>query len=276
MILRARQFEFSFPRPAMIMGILNVTPDSFFDGGRFFQTEAAVAHAQELIAEGAEILDIGGESTRPFAAPVSAEEELRRVLPVIESLAKITAIPIAIDTQKTVVAAAAITAGAAIVNDVGAARADQAMRRLVAESGAAYVAMHSQGTPQTMQINPVYEAVTTEVVRFFQESSKQLASAGVKSEQIIFDPGIGFGKTTAHNLELIAQLGRFAALGRPVLLGVSRKAFLGGGAPDRLPGALACACWGAQAPAHIFRVHDVAATRQAVRLTETLAALRKS
>ncbi len=276
MVLRARQFEFSFPRPVMIMGILNVTPDSFFDGGRFFQAQAAVTHAHEMIAEGADVLDVGGESTRPFSTPVSEAEELRRVIPVIKALAPTVPVPISIDTRKTAVARAAVEAGACIINDVGAARADDGMRHLVAESGAAYVAMHSQGPPETMQLNPVYRDVVTEVAEFFEGCGQQLRAAGVKPEQIVFDPGIGFGKTAAHNLELVAHLGRFAALNRPLLLGVSRKAFLGGRVEERLPGALACACWGARAPVQIIRVHDVAATRQAVRLTESLMAFHNT
>jgi dihydropteroate synthase len=265
MVLRARQYEFHFPRPAMIMGILNVTPDSFFDGGRYLDVQAAVGHAREMIAEGAEIIDVGGESTRPYATPVSEEEELRRVLPVIEILAKTTPVAISIDTQKTAVARAAIQAGATVINDVGASRADDAMRRLVAESGAAYVAMHSQGTPQTMQLRPAYEDVVGAVTGFFRQAGEQLESAGVKRDQVVFDVGIGFGKTAAHNLELIAHLKDFTTFQRPLLLGVSRKSFLGEDIQERLPGALACACWGVAAAVHIVRVHDVAASCRAIR-----------
>ena len=273
MVLRAREHEFHFPRPAMIMGILNVTPDSFFDGGRYCEVETAIGHAREMIAEGAEIIDVGGESTRPFATPVSGEEELRRVLPVIETLAQNPRVVISIDTQKTSVARAAINAGAAMINDVGASRAGDGMRRLVAESGAAYVAMHSQGTPRTMQVNPIYEDVVEAVAQFFREAGRQLEEAGVRREQVVFDPGIGFGKTAVHNLELIAHLKDFRTFERPLLLGVSRKSFLGEGIQDRLPGALACACWGvAAAVIHIVRAHDVAASRRAIRMTEALMA----
>lgn len=272
MVLRAREHEYHFPRPAMIMGILNVTPDSFFDGGQYCDVERAVARAREMIEEGAEIIDVGGESTRPYATPVSEEEELRRVLPVIEILAKIPRLVISIDTQKTTVARAAVGAGAAMINDVGASRADEGMRRLVAESGAAYVAMHSQGTPQTMQMNPVYEDVVGAVGEFFREAGKRLEAAGVGRDQVVFDAGIGFGKTAAHNLELIAHLKDFRTFERPLLLGVSRKSFLGEGIEDRLPGALACACWGVAAAIHIVRAHDVAASRRAIRMTEALMA----
>src|SRR6185312_7069212 len=200
MLLRARQFEFVFPRPALIAGIVNVTPDSFSDGGKFFDTAAAVDHGLKLVAEGADILDIGGESTRPRATPVPEAEELRRVIPVIEQLAARVKIPISIDTMKPAVARAAIAAGASIVNDVAANRADDAMWRVVAESGAGYVLMHMQGTPQTMQANPTYGDVVREVNEFFSERLQRLADCGIARERVILDVGIGFGKTLEHNL----------------------------------------------------------------------------
>ncbi len=274
MLFRARQFEFRFPRPAIVMGIVNVTPDSFSDGGKFLDAEAAVAHALELVAQGAEILDIGGESTRPNATPVSETEELRRVIPVIVKLAGKTKVALSIDTMKPAVALAALQAGASIVNDVAANRTDDAMWKIVAEFGAGYVCMHAQGSPATMQKNPVYQDVVREVREFFLERLEKMVAAGVSADQIFFDPGIGFGKTPEHNLSLLAGLRNFTNLSRPVLLGVSRKSFLGkiSGDPveNRLPAALACATLAVASGVQIIRTHDVAATVQAVRTTEAI------
>ncbi len=280
MILRARHFEFTFPRPALIMGILNVTPDSFSDGGQFFNAEAAVQHALDMIREGADIIDIGGESTRPNATPVSEAEELRRVLPVLEKLASQVRVPLSIDTMKPAVARAALEAGASIVNDVAANRHDSEMWQLVAASGAAYVLMHMQGTPQTMQRDPVYQDVVAEVGEFFADKIPQLKSFGIESDQVIFDVGMGFGKTAEHNLQLLGALENFAKWNSPMMVGVSRKAFVEKVAGEatvlgRLPGSLACACWGVAAGAKIIRTHDVAATRQAVRMTEAILAHKK-
>ena len=283
MRLRACQFEFQFPRSAMLMGIVNVTPDSFSDGGKFFDPMRAVEHGRQLIAEGADILDIGGESTRPNAEAVSEEEELRRVLPVIQELARrgvSATVMLSVDTMKPAVARAAVEAGAVIINDVAAHRTDRAMWDVVRETGAAYVVMHMQGTPQTMQQQPRYDDVVREVGEFFQERLNALRAHGVSPDQIIFDPGIGFGKTTEHNLELLAGLAQFRACERPVLIGVSRKAFIGTvtgarEAADRLPGSLACACAAVAQGAQIIRTHDVAATHQALRLTEAIHARRK-
>lgn len=283
MWLRACQHEFQFPRPAMLMGIVNVTPDSFSDGGKFFDSRRAVEHARQLVAEGAEILDIGGESTRPGAAPVAEEEELRRVLPVIEGLVRgglPSRVLISVDTMKPAVARAAVTAGAGLINDVAAHRADHAMWDVVRDTGAAYVVMHMQGTPQTMQQLPHYEDVVREVGDYFRARLNALHAHGVSADQIIFDPGIGFGKTTEHNLELLAGLAQFSACQRPLLVGVSRKAFIGklGGAADaadRLPGSLACACDAVAQGAQMIRTHDVAATAQALRLAEAVHARRK-
>ncbi|MEW6304424.1 MAG: dihydropteroate synthase [Verrucomicrobiota bacterium] len=274
MILRARQFEYRFPRPALIMGILNVTPDSFSDGGQFLNPRAAVEHAEQMIGEGAEIIDVGGESTRPNAEPVSVEEELRRVLPVIEELAGRVRLPISIDTQKPEVARAALQAGASIVNDIAANRTDAEMWRIVAEAGAGYVAMHMQGTPQTMQVNPAYGDVVAEVGAFFAERLEQILAAGMRMEQTVLDVGIGFGKTLEHNLQLLAALGRFTRFERPLLLGVSRKSFigklLGVDVAERLPAALACTQWAITAGVSLVRTHDVAATVQTVRMTEAI------
>lgn len=272
MLFRARQFEFHFPRPALVMGIINVTPDSFSDGGKFFRATAAVRHALELVAQGAEILDIGGESTRPGAKPVPEKEELRRVIPVIEKLASRLEIPISIDTMKPAVARAALDAGASIVNDVAAGRSGAAMWEVVSATGAGYVVMHAQGTPRTMQQNPVYADVVREVDEFFGERLETLRTKGIPPEQVVVDPGIGFGKTVAHNLQLLAGLRRFTKWRRPLLVGASRKSFISqvtGAAPDkRLPGSLACAALAVAEGAHIIRAHDVAETVQAVRLAE--------
>src|SRR5215469_8523694 len=278
MFLRARQFEFTFPRPVMVMGVLNVTPDSFSDGGRFFDTAGAVAHGLELVSQGAEILDIGGESTRPRANPVPEAEELRRVIPVIEQLAHQVKIPISIDTMKPAVARAAIAAGASIVNDVAANREDTAMWSVIAESGAGYVVMHMQGNPQTMQANPVYADVVGEVRDFFFHRIQRLSDCGIAREQVILDVGIGFGKTVEHNLRLLGALRSFTKLERPLLLGVSRKSFIGKLLGDemagRLPAGLACAALAVEAGVQVIQTHDVRETVQAVRMAEAILAQR--
>ena len=279
MLLRARQFEFVFPRPALVMGVVNVTPDSFSDGGRFLQPESALGHALELLAQGADILDIGGESSRPGAEPVSEAEELRRVMPVVEALVGRVRVPLSIDTVKPAVARAALGAGASFVNDVAANRADPEMWGVVAEAGAGYVCMHSQGAPQTMQLHPTYADVVREVADFFDERLERLNTAGVGPAQTVLDPGFGFGKTVAHNLQLLAGLATLARAHRPLLIGVSRKSFIGtvAGADvaQRLAGSLACAGWVVAAGAQIIRTHDVAETVQAVRVTEAILAQRR-
>jgi dihydropteroate synthase len=277
MVFRARQFEFTFPRPAIIMGIVNVTPDSFSDGGQFLETSAAIEHGLKLVEEGAEIIDVGGESTRPKAVPVSETEELKRVLPVLKALTGKLQTPISIDTQKPMVARAALDAGASIVNDIAANRCDDAMWRLVADAGAGYVAMHMQGTPQTMQVRPTYTNVVEEVDSFFADRLDRLVQAGVAPEQVVLDPGIGFGKTFEHNLKLLRHVNGLTRFRRPLLLGISRKSFLGhitGGTVDigeRLPAALACSCWVVQQGVNIIRTHDVSQTLKALRAMETLA-----
>jgi dihydropteroate synthase len=272
MLLRARQFKFVFPRPALLMGIVNVTPDSFSDGGRFVTAPAAVSHALQLAEEGADMIDIGGESSRPGATPVPESEELRRVIPVIEQLAGKLSIPISIDTVKVAVAKEALRVGASVINDIGANRTHDAIWRLAAETGAAYVAMHMQGSPLTMQDNPSYRDVVSEVNDFFGDRLNRLQSCGVDMDQVILDVGIGFGKREEDNLRLLAQLRRFTKWGRPILLGASRKSFLGrlSNAPDRLVPSLACACWGVENGAQIIRCHEVAATRDALRMTAAL------
>ena len=260
----------------MVMGIVNVTPDSFSDGGRFLDAKVAVEHAMQLIEQGAEIIDVGGESSRPRATPVDEAEEMRRVLPVIEELAGKIKVPISIDTMKPGVARAALEAGASIVNDVAANREEDAMWRVVAEAGAGYICMHMQGTPQSMQVNPSYGDVVKEVNSFFLERIGRLNDCGVSSEQIILDPGIGFGKTPGHNLKLLGALRRFRELERPLLVGVSRKSFIGKlfgtELAERLPAALACASLAIEAGAQIIRAHEVAETVQALRMTEAILA----
>jgi dihydropteroate synthase len=278
-LFRARQFEFVFPRPALVMGVVNVTPDSFSDGGKFFDPARAVTQALELAAQGAEILDLGGESTRPGAEPVGEAEELRRVLPVIEQLVTQVKIPLSIDTMKPAVARAALQAGASIVNDVAANREDDAMWKIVAEFRAGYICMHAQGAPQTMQTNPVYADVVQEVGVYFCERLRRLNACHVAADQVVLDPGIGFGKTLAHNLQLLAGLRSFKTWQRPLLLGVSRKSFigrlLGAEVNARLPASLACAILAVESGVQIIRTHDVAETVQAVRMTEAIAAGKK-
>ncbi|MCB1127525.1 MAG: dihydropteroate synthase [Verrucomicrobiae bacterium] len=271
---KALNHEWTFPRPALLMGIVNVTPDSFSDGGCFLSPADAIRHALTLEAEGAEIIDIGGESTRPGAAPVTEAEELRRVLPVIEGLAGRLKAAISIDTRKATVARAAVLAGASIVNDVGAASAGTDMLDLVATTGVGYVCMHMQGSPDTMQAAPRYRDVVAEVRAFLAERLRRLTAAGIRTDQVVVDPGIGFGKTLEHNLALLAALKMVGSSGRPLLLGASRKSFisnlLGVKPEDRLPGSLACAVWAVEQGVQILRIHDVAATHQAIRMHEAM------
>jgi dihydropteroate synthase len=261
------------------VGVVNVTPDSFSDGGKFLDANTAVAHGLELVAQGAELLDVGGESTRPGAVAVGEAEELRRVLPVIERLATMTKIPLSIDTTKPAIARAALGAGASIVNDIAAHRADDAMWKIVSEFRAGYICMHMQGTPATMQIEPKYENVVREVGEFFADRLRQLSAAGVSAEQVVLDVGIGFGKTVEHNLQLLGALRGFTKFDRPLLLGVSRKSFLGkifgADVPERLPSALACATLAVADGVQLIRTHDVMATVQAIRMAEAVLAQTK-
>jgi dihydropteroate synthase len=280
MIFRARQFEFSFPRPTLVMGVVNVTPDSFSDGGMFLHPEAAIAHGLELARQGADILDIGGESTRPGAEPVSEAEELRRVIPVIGKLSAKVKMPLSIDTTKPAVARAALQAGASIVNDVAANREDDAMWKIAAEFRAGYICMHARGTPQMMQRNPAYADVVREVGDFFGDRLERLNACGVAADQVVLDVGIGFGKTLEHNLQLLANLESFTTMARPLLLGVSRKSFierlLGGKLNERLPASLACASLAIAGGVQIIRTHDVAETVQAARMTEAVLARKRN
>jgi dihydropteroate synthase len=259
----------------MVMGVLNVTPDSFSDGGEFFATNAAVKHGLEMARSGADIVDIGGESTRPGSRPISANEEIERVLPVIEQIARSVSIHLSIDTSKAVVARAAIEAGASIINDVTGGRGDPAMLPLAAEKGAALIIMHMQGTPETMQVKPTYDDVVGEVADFFRQQFAQAVRCGVNPMRIAFDPGIGFGKTAAHNLELLANLPRLRIENRPLVVGVSRKAFLGkisGPLADRASATLALTSLLRARGADVLRVHDVAQNVSALRTTEAVLA----
>jgi len=258
----------------MIMGILNVTPDSFSDGGEFFSIEKAVARGVQMVAEGAQVVDVGGESTRPGSHPVSTDEELRRVIPVIEQLRdKINAF-ISVDTSKSDVAWAALETGAAIVNDVTGGRGDGRMLSFVAKKKAAVIIGHMQGEPKTMQIAPSYGNVTEEVALFFRQQYERAIECGVEPMAIAFDPGIGFGKTLDHNLELLANLDRLQLEHRPIVVGVSRKGFLGqltgGGAQQRLASTIALTALLRSRGANIFRVHDVKENADALRTTETV------
>jgi dihydropteroate synthase len=256
-----------------LMGVVNVTPDSFSDGGLYLDPDAAVAHGEELAAAGAAILDVGGESTRPGAEAVGVEEELRRVVPVVQGLAEGEA-EISVDTSKAAVAAAALDAGAAIVNDVTALRGDGEMAGLCADRGATVVLMHMLGSPRTMQENPVYEDVVDEVKAFLAERVEVAVAAGVEEERIWLDPGIGFGKTAAHNLELLRRLGELRELGRPLVIGTSRKSFIGrvdgSDAGERLGGTIASSVLAAAEGAEVLRVHDVAEVGQAMAVATAI------
>ncbi len=266
--LRTRRLTFS--RQPLLMGIVNVTPDSFSDGGKFFDPGRAIEHALRLAAEGADILDIGGESTRPHSQPVAAAEESRRVLPVIEALVRQTSVPISIDTSKAAVARAAIEAGAEIVNDVTGLSGDPNMIDLARQSGVGVCAMHMRGTPQTMQDDPRYDDVVGQIYDYLLGRRDALLCEEIAAERICLDPGIGFGKTHQHNLTLVANCWRFLDLGCPLLVGYSRKAFigklLGDDRADRTLGNVGLACSLARQEVQVLRVHEVAATRQALRL----------
>ena len=272
--LSTRHGCLDFARRTLIMGIVNVTPDSFFDGGRRLDPDKAIADAMAMVASGADIIDIGGESTRPGARPVSEEEELARVLPVVRGLRRESYVPVSIDTYKSKVARAALDAGADIVNDISALRFDPAMVSLLAAEKVPVVLMHMQGTPRTMQQEPHYGDVVREVRDFLAAQLYEAMDAGIAPDTIILDPGIGFGKTIAHNLELLRGLPVLAALGQPLLVGASRKAFIGkllNLAPDeRLEGSLAAAVAAALAGANILRVHDVAETCHAMRIADAI------
>lgn len=263
------------PSRTLVMGVINATPDSFSDGGQFLSVDAALAHARRLITQRADILDIGGESTRPGSDPVESGEELARVLPLIEAIRRESSIAISIDTRKPEVARAAVAAGANCWNDVSALTFTPESMATAVALDVPVVLMHAQGDPKTMQQDPQYRDVTGEVLSFLVGRIGQAIQAGMKLSNIIVDPGIGFGKTLAHNLTLLRDMPRFVALGRPVLVGASRKRFIaaldqGAAVEDRLGGSIAAALYAAQQGAQILRVHDVAETRQALTVQKAL------
>ena len=272
--LKTRHGRIDFARRTVVMAVLNVTPDSFYDGGRHFDTVRAIADGLALAQAGADVIDVGGESSRPGAEPVSEAAELARVIPVIEGLRRVCGVPISIDSCKAPVARAALDAGADIVNDISALGFDPAMAALVANEKVPVVLMHMRGTPRTMQADPQYHDVVREVRDFLAERLYDAMDAGIDADSVILDPGIGFGKTIEHNIQLLRGLPVLTALGQPLLVGVSRKAFIGKilglTADQRLEGSLAAAVAAVLGGANIVRVHDVAETCRAVRVADAL------
>ena len=282
-IIEWNNYTLKLGNKTRIMGILNITPDSFSDGGNFFSCDDALIHAEHLIAEGADIIDIGGESTRPFSRPVSSADEIERVVPVIEQLAKKIRIPISIDTTKADVARSALEAGASMINDISAMRSDPDMADVAAKYAVPVIMMHMQGTPQTMQIAPAYDDLIKDIKEFFKDLIDPVVAKGVLRTKIIIDPGIGFGKTLKHNLRIIKKLADFNTLDVPILIGPSRKAFLRTLLKDELKeksehdafslieaGTQAAVAAAALNGAHIVRVHDVAGTRKTLKIINAI------
>jgi dihydropteroate synthase len=274
MDLRARGRSISLDHP-IVMGILNVTPDSFSDGGLWLDPSAAVAHGREMAAHGAAIIDVGGESTRPDAIPVAEEEEIRRVIPVIEALATDPGIPISIDTRKPSVARRAVDAGASIINDTSGEETDGSMTEVIVATGAGVVLMHSRGTPATMRSLTEYSDVVADVARFLASWAVDLEAAGVTQDSIVLDPGFGFAKTVEQNLTLLERLDEILGLGYPVLVGTSRKSFIGAvldlPEDERLEGTAATVAWAVSEGAHIMRVHDVKEMVRVVKMADAIA-----
>ncbi|MCM8766185.1 MAG: dihydropteroate synthase [Candidatus Omnitrophica bacterium] len=273
--IKANDFLLDLGKRTYLMGILNITPDSFSDGGRFFdKPQEAINHALKMEEEGADIIDVGGESTRPGAKPVPPEEELRRVIPVVKILRRRLRIPISIDTRKAKVAQEAMEAGADIVNDVSALRYDPEMRRVISRYQVPVIIMHMKGTPRTMQKNPVYKDLIPEIIDYLEKSINLAKEAGIKEENIIIDPGIGFGKTVEHNLIILKNLFQFKILGRPILVGTSRKSFIGKllnvDVEERIYGTIASCILALINGAKILRVHDVKEVKQAVKLIDEI------
>jgi dihydropteroate synthase len=280
--LRWRNFALELGRRTAIMGIVNITPDSFSDGGRFFSHEAALAQAERLVKAGADIIDIGGESTRPFAEDVAQEDEMRRVLPVIEGLASRIAVPISIDTTKAAVAEAALASGASMINDISAMSMDPRMAEVAARHKVPVILMHMKGIPRTMQVEPVYQDLMGEICGYLELAMERAQDAGIARQNIIVDPGIGFGKTSLHNLQVIRNLGQLAALGAPILIGPSRKAFirklvaeppqkeLSADRPEVETGTQAALAMAIMNGAHIVRVHNVANTKAMVKVLDAI------
>ncbi|MDP8255982.1 MAG: dihydropteroate synthase [Candidatus Alcyoniella australis] len=271
---KARGFDLDLEQRVAIMGVVNVTPDSFSDGGRYHDADRAVEHGIELVAHGAQIVDVGGESTRPGADPVSVEQQIERVVPVIRRLRGEIDALISVDTSRAAVAQAAIDAGAVIVNDISALSADPQMADTVARNGAGLVLMHMRGEPRNMQHDPVYDDVVSEVIEYLEAAKARALAAGIQPTALAVDPGIGFGKTVGHNLSLLKHLARIARAGRPVLIGASRKAFIGvlsGAEVDqRLMGTAASVTAAILAGARVVRIHDVGELRQTVQLAEAI------
>ena len=274
MIVRTKARTIEINDRPLVMGVVNVTPDSFFDGGRYATPDAAIRHALRLVEEGADLLDIGAESTRPGSDSIDEGEERRRLMPVVTAVAKAVSIPISVDTMKATVARAALEAGAAIVNDVSALQADPAMAEVVATTGAGVVLMHMQGSPRTMQKAPVYDDVVGEVAEFFRERIRFCRDRGIEQDQIVLDPGIGFGKLLLHNLTLLGQLETFVSFGRPILVGVSMKSFIGQvvGRPveERSWGTAAAIALAVSKGAGILRVHDVKVMKEVVTMAAAI------
>ncbi len=274
LVLRAGKYKLNLGKRAHIMGVLNVTPDSFSDGGMFFDREYAVGRGLKMESDGADIIDIGGESTRPGAKPVTAREECRRVIPVVKALAKRLQVPISVDTSKSEVAEEALDAGAAMINDVTGLRKDRRIAKLAGRHKAALVLMHMKGSPRTMQKDPNYKDLMSEIAESLRNSAAIAAEAGVSGNRIVVDPGIGFGKTVGHNLEIIKRLGELKSLGYPVMVGPSRKAFIGkitgAGSEGRAFGTAAAVAIAITNGADIIRVHDVKEMRQVAQITEAI------
>jgi len=273
-IIECRGRYLTFGQKTLIMGVLNVTPDSFSDGGLYDDLDMAVKQAQEMVSQGADILDIGGESSRPGSDPVSLDEELRRVLPVIECLTQELDVPISIDTYKSTVAEQALKAGAHIVNDISGLNFDPNMAEVVADYDAPVILMHIQGTPKNMQMSPQYHALISEIISYLRNSIEKAEKAGVAPEKIIIDPGIGFGKTSEHNLEIIRRLKEFRCLGKPILIGTSRKSFIGKildlPVEERVEGTMATVVASIINGADIIRVHDVKQMKRAVKMIDAI------
>jgi dihydropteroate synthase len=277
--IRARDRVIRFDAGPLIVGILNVTPDSFFDGGKYVDREAAVAHALAMAKSGADLLDIGAESSRPGSLPIDEAEEMRRLIPIVKAVCQAVSIPVSVDTTKASVARQALEAGAAIVNDISGLRFDRDMAAVVAETGAGLVLMHMQGTPRTMQRNPVYTDVVQDVKAFFAERIEVAVKASISTKQIILDPGIGFGKLLGHNLTLLARLRELTTFRRPLMVGVSRKSFigqvLGRSVNDRLFGTAAAVAVAVAQGADLVRVHDVAEMKDVVGMVEAVEKARR-
>lgn len=274
MIFRHQNQEFDLTRRTLVVGIVNVTPDSFSDGGQYLSPDSAIAHGLELVKHGADVVDIGGESTRPGSAPVSVEEEIRRVIPVIEGIRKQAGVAISIDTYKAVVAETAIRAGATIINDVSGFQLDTAMTEVARRTRAGVILMHMQGTPQTMQTNPQYEDVVREVRDHLRKRVDLAVASGIEPDRIMVDPGIGFGKTLEHNLQLLRGLREFQSLNRPILVGTSRKSFItktvGDNIESRDWATAATVAWCIAQGVHAVRVHNVPLCQQVAQMTDAV------